>query len=455
MASSRKPNSAELKVVVAERLRSAVPPGARLVLGLSGGIDSVVLLDTLVALASTYPFALSAVHVNHGISSHAPHWAAFCEALCRQRQIPFALEQVVLNRNAGMGLEGAAREARYEALARRAAESDADFIVLAHHRDDQAETLLLHLLRGAGPRGLSGMPERRCIRGVRANLLRPLLDIPRSAIECHARTQGLEWVEDESNQDVGFKRNFLRNRILPELESAFPGAGQAIVRSAANIAEAGELLDNLADEDLAKVASGSGLDRQGLLLMGEVRARNALRRWCEILGAPWPGLAALKELLRQIATADRGAAVHVRFADWSFRLYREALYLEPLMHAVSQDFAVRWQGESELYLADIGGVLRFCPAEGDGLSEARLRSGTVAIGLRRGGESLQPDVRRPARSLKYLFQESGIPTWERNRLPLVFCDGALVLVPGIGIDCRWKAAPGEAGMIVTWDASRH
>lgn len=452
MASSGKSNSAELIAAVAERLRSAVPPNARLVLGLSGGMDSVALLDILAGLATQSQFTLGAVHVNHGISPNAPQWATFCESLCRSRQIPFALEQVTLNHGAGLGLEGAARQARYEALARQASACDADLIVLAHHRDDQAETLLLHLLRGAGPRGLAGMPDSRSIPGTRAMLLRPMLDIPRSDIEAHARATGLEWVEDESNQDVGFKRNFLRSRILPELDKAFPGASQAIVRSAANIAEAGQLLDALADEDLARTVSNGGLNAPALLGLGEARARNVLRRWCGTHGAPWPGLAALKELLRQMSAADNEGSIHIRFGAWSFRLYRDILYLEPVFPAAPDDFALTWQGETELRLANLGGVMRFSSGDG-GLSAVRLRAGKVTLRLRRGGELLQPDCRRPHRTLKYLFHERGIPPWRRDRLPLVFCDGNLVSIPGVGIDCRWKAGPGEPGVIVTWESA--
>jgi len=452
MASSGKSNSAELIEAVAGRLRAAVPPRAKLVLGLSGGMDSVVLLDILARLAAEMQFTLCAVHVNHGISPNAPQWAGFCESLCRQRQVPFAREQVNLDREAGLGLEGAARQARYAALARQATACGADFIVLAHHRDDQAETLLLHLLRGAGPRGLSGMPDSRSMIGTRATLLRPLLDVPRSDIEAHARADGLEWVEDESNQDASLKRNFLRSRILPELERAFPGASQAIIRSTANIAEAGELLDVLADEDLARARSSDGLGMASLLGLGELRARNVLRRWCEVHGAPWPGLAALNELLRQASVSGKSGLINIRFGTWSFRLYRGILHLGPVLPAVPEKFALTWQGEAALRLPGLGGVMHFHPGNGDGLSAARLHAGEVTLGLRRGGELLQPDCRRPHRTLKYLFQERGIPPWRRDRLPLVFCDGSLVSVPGVGIDCHWKAAPGESGMIVTWES---
>jgi len=452
MASTGKSKSVELIEAVAGRLRSAVPPRAKLLLGLSGGMDSVVLLDILAGLSPALKFTLCAVHVNHGISPNAPQWGAFCESLCRQRHAPFALEQVSLDHDAGLGLEGAARQARYEALALQANACDADFIVLAHHRDDQAETLLLHLLRGAGPRGLSGMPDSRTMSRTRAMLLRPLLDIPRSDLEAYAEAAGLEWVEDESNQDTSLKRNFLRNRILPELEKAFPGASQAIVRSASNITEAGGLLDVLADEDLARARVSNGLDVSSLLGLGDARARNVLRRWCELRGASWPGLAPLKELLRQATVAGTTGSINVRFSAWSFRVYRGTVHLESALRVAPEDFALTWQGESVLHLPDFGGAMHFRPSDGDGLSAARLRSGRVTLGLRRGGELLQPDCRRPRRTLKYLFQESGIPPWRRDRLPMVFCDGRLVSVPGVGIDCHWKAAPGEPGMIIAWES---
>src|SRR2546422_4905960 len=206
MASSRKPSSDELASKVAAVLRPVLAQGSHLALGLSGGVDSVALLSLLTGLAPALRFPLRAVHVNHGISPNAGRWAEFCAELCGKSQVPLQLEAADLGPYRNLGLEGAARQARHEVFARL----EADFVVLAQHRDDQAETLLLRLLRGAGLRGLAAMSRLRPLPGARARLLRPLLEVSRAEIEAYARLRGLEWIEDESNADTARQRNFLR-----------------------------------------------------------------------------------------------------------------------------------------------------------------------------------------------------------------------------------------------------
>ncbi len=217
---------------MAAALSQTVPQGAHLALGLSGGVDSVALLSILLELAPALRFSLRAVHVNHGISPNAGRWAEFCSDLCGKSQVPLQLETVDLSPYRSLGLEGAARQARHEVLARL----EADFVVLAQHRDDQAETLLLRLLRGAGLRGLAAMSSLKSFPGSRAQLLRPLLEVSRAEIEAYARLRGLEWVEDESNADTVRQRNFLRREAIPLLKRQFPAASATIARAAAHLA---------------------------------------------------------------------------------------------------------------------------------------------------------------------------------------------------------------------------
>src|SRR3977135_155148 len=239
MGSSRNSSSSELPERVAAVLAPKIFPGAHLALGLSGGLDSVALLSILLELAPALKFSRRAVPVNHGISPNAVRWAEFCTALCARQRVPLQLETVDIGPYRNLGLEAAARRARYEAFAR----VDADFIVLAQHRDDQAETLLLRLLRGAGLRGLAAMSPLRSIPGTRARLLRPLLAVSRADVETHARLRGLEWVEDESNADTIRRRNFLRSDVFPLLERQFPGARATVARAAAPPSSARERAD--------------------------------------------------------------------------------------------------------------------------------------------------------------------------------------------------------------------
>lgn len=457
MAGSGNSNSSSLADGVAAALRLVVHPGEHLVLGLSGGVDSVTLLDILSDLAASMRFSLRAVHVHHGISPNASDWAQFCLDLCRNRNVPLRIERVRVEDYRSLGVEGAARRARYGVYARE----EGDYIVLAHHRDDQAETLLLQLLRGAGPLGMAGMPELRPLAGSRARILRPLLAFGRADVEVWARSRALEWIDDESNIDIARQRNFLRHRVFPLIEERFPAARTTVARSAGHLAEAGALLAELARLDLATVfgfAGVTGADPEnavgvaGLRRLGAMRAKNVLRWLLHSRAIPAPTAAQLDELFRQLVDAREDRTVLLAIHGWEFRRYRGRIYIERARAPVRGSFGEIWRGESRLPLLELGGVLKFKPEEGRGLSAAQLRGAEVAVRVREGGERLQPDMRRPRRTLKNLLQEKGIPPWRRSRWPMLYCGKHLVCVPGIGEDCAWRAGPGEPGLIVSWEA---
>jgi tRNA(Ile)-lysidine synthase len=447
MGNSRNSKSSELPGRAAAAIAPVISPGAHLALGLSGGVDSVALLSLLAELASGMRFSLRAVHVNHGISPNAASWAEFCTRLCARMQVPLQVQAVDIGPYRRLGLEAAARKVRYEVFSR----VDADFVVLAHHRDDQAETLLLRLLRGSGLRGLAAMPPARPLAGARAVLLRPLLGVARAEIEAYARERRLEWIEDESNADTVRHRNFLRHEVLPVLEKQFPAARAAIARAAANLAEARAVLDDLARGDLADCGGDDEVDVRALQRLGEARAKNALRYWCDLHDIEPLSAARLTELLRQLKESRVDAQTSVAAGEWRFLRYRDRLHLQPAAAIGRPDLNEVWNGENALPLLPLGGVLKFKPEEGRGLSAERLRAERVTVRLRRGGERLRLDHRRPRRTLKNLFQEHGVPPWRRDRLPLIYCGESLVSVPGIGDACEFRAAPGEAGLIVTWE----
>jgi tRNA(Ile)-lysidine synthase len=270
--------------------------------GFSGGLDSTVLLDLLAPLCKEEGHALRALHVHHGLSPNADAWERHCAALCAGLRVPLQVAHVEINRAPRTSLEEEARRARHAAFADIAA----DVIVLAHHADDQAETVLLQLLRGAGPKGLAGMPLLKPL-GPNAStlLLRPLLDFPRTALLEYAQARGLQWIEDESNQDDRLKRNFLRNQVAPLLRAGFPAPAQTLSRAARHQAEAAQLLDALADLDLAQAAAGAALgtgvlEVETLKKHDDVRLKNALRRWLDRAGLRQPSAARLDALLRAL-----------------------------------------------------------------------------------------------------------------------------------------------------------
>src|SRR6266702_4222 len=388
MENSRNSSSSELPERVAAALSPAVPPGAHLALGLSGGVDSVALLSILLELAPALRFSLRPVHVNHGISPNAGRWAEFCSDLCRKSQVPLQMETVDLTPYRSLGLEGAARQARHEVFARL----EADFVVLAQHRDDQAETLLLRLLRGAGLRGLAAISPSRSLPGSRARLLRPLLEVSRAEIEAYARLRGLDWIEDESNADTARRRNFLRREAIPLLERQFPAASATIARAALHVAEARELLEEMARADLERCGDGAAVEIRSLRQLGEARAKNLLRHWCEARGIKALAAARINELMRQLRESRADARVGLSVPGWDLLRHRGKLYLEPAGENVGPDFRESWNGENALPLLALGGVLKFKPEEGRGLSLAKLRQAPVTVRVRRGGGGPHRDM---------------------------------------------------------------
>lgn len=441
----------DLVAHVAAQLRGNVFPGAHLVLGLSGGMDSVSLLQILAELAPPMRFSFRALHVNHGISPNAAYWAQFCQRLCESLKVPLAVEAVDLAPFRRLGPEAAARAARWAVFRRHAA----DFLVLAQHRDDQAETLLLQLLRGAGPAGLAGMGSGLALEGAsaaHAQVLRPLLEVSRAEVELFVRARGHQWIDDESNDSVDADRNFLRHRVLPVISRRFAHSATVIARSARILAESAQLLGELGRQDLVALDCDGALDLAGLRALGAARARNALREYCVHHGIAVPGYRLLLEIWRQINGPRKDDQTCLEWDGVALRRYRGRIYIEKSRASALAGFEpVAWNGEPCLPLTAPGGFLNFKPEEGRGLSLDRLRSAPVTVRLRQGGERLQPDPRRPRRTLKNLWQEQGLPPWWRDAQPLVYCGEQLVCVPGLGEEYEWRARPGERGLIVSWD----
>jgi len=446
MASTRNSSPpTDLAARVAAFLARHVRPGERVAVALSGGIDSVALLHLLHEAAPPFGIALSAIHVNHGLSPQADAWQAFCGRLCASLDIPFVTVRVEVRGTAGSGLEAAARKARYAAFARL----DAEHVALAHQRDDQAETLLFNLLRGSGMAGASAMPSARPFPG-RAGLriLRPLLDVSREEIARHAQDRKLAWIEDESNRDLRHARNFLRRQILPRLLERFPGSTVSLARAAAHFAEGEALLEQLAAIDARAAMRDGRIIVAEVARLDEARARNLLRHVLKSGGLAMPDSARLREAVRQVCQAAADRQVAIDLGPCMLYRHRGELWLtQPAAMPQEAD----WRGEATLaWGAD---TLRFRHVEGRGIGMDRLAGKPVRIALRRGGELFRPDARRPRRELRKLLQERGVPPWLRKVMPLLWCGGELVWVPGIGIDCAWQCAPGAVGLMPEWETA--
>ena len=397
---------AALKAQVAAALDAAGVHSGRLVLGLSGGMDSMALLDLLSALRAERSFDLLALHVNHQLSPHANEWSALCAQRSRHYGVPFQAVRVEVERDSPDGLEAAARNARYAVFAGQ----DADAVVLAHHLDDQAETLLLQLLRGAGPRGLAAMPAARPLGAAgRPLLVRPLLEVERERIERYARRHALTWVEDESNADTHHDRNYLRHEVLPRLSARFPGYRQAWLRASRNFADLSEIADAQAQADAAGALRSGGLMVLRLRELSAVRAANLLRWYLVQEGLPLPRRDQLEELLRQLAGARGDAQPSMELGGACVYRHRGLVRVAPASAEGAQSWQVRWRGEPELVLPGGLGRVRFQHLIGAGLAHDKLAGKELVARARSGGERIKLTPNRPTRTLKNLLQEAGMP----------------------------------------------
>jgi tRNA(Ile)-lysidine synthase len=456
MAGSRKsPKNSALPGRVLAVVGRHLKCGDRLIAGLSGGIDSVVLLDLLQRASRRGGFELAAVHVNHQINPAAAQWARFCRALCKTRGIPLTVRRVEVKR--GDSLEAAARAARYRVFGglRGAA------VALAHNLDDQAETVLLQLLRGAGVDGVSAMPEFRTgvvnADGRRAGraksalppaILRPLLEVPRSEIVAYARRRGLDWIEDDSNDDPAFDRNYIRHRVLPVIGERYPAYRQTLLRASRNFAEAAQLAEACAVAD-----AGTGeatLDLRRLRALPLPRVKNALRHFLRAHGLRMPNARKLEECVRQILQAGAAAQPAIALDGGELRRHGDVLHLVQAGAAPSLTLEKRWRGEKRWRVPELGGEFLMQRRRGTGISVAKLAQGELTLRLRRGGERLQPDRARPRRTLKNLLRELGIPEWRREQLPLLYLGDYLVYVGGVGVDAEFQAGIDELGVLPVW-----
>lgn len=429
-----------------------------LLVAYSGGLDSSVLLHLLAVLqqqlrvSSEAPFQLelSAMHVHHGLSMHADTWAQHCQQVCQQYAIPLQITRVNVAKESGQGIEASAREARYNALQQTAA----DFICLAHHQQDQAETLLLQLMRGAGTKGLAGMPELDLVQG----LIRPLLDVSRQALETYANTHALSWVEDDSNQNTHYDRNFMRHKVLPLLATRYSGVHKTLSRAAQHMAEASELLTEFAEMDASQVvAAGLQLNQvclqtNQLATLTEARAKNLLRWWIVQHGLRMPNAEILKQILQQLVSARKDALIDIQLSDsYSVKRYLGLAYIVKDIVPVMLDELV-WHGEPVLSL-NAQDSLIFESCVGQGIAQKYFASSPLRIRLRAGGERFKPEIGRPSRTLKYIFQAHTIPPWLRERMPLVWLGDSLVCIPNIGIDPSVAARPDEMGLLIRWQTN--
>ncbi len=457
-----------------------------LLVALSGGVDSVVLLHVMHGLQQRYPFKLSAMHVHHGLNPAADQWLQFCLALCQRLDIACDSHHLQLPARPANGIEAAARDGRYQALTACMQATSASAMLTAHHQQDQAETLLLQLARGAGVKGLSAMPVWDAAR----QLLRPMLGVTQSAIYGYARQHALEWVSDDSNDNQRFERNFMRHTVIPVMQQRYPQLTQNLARTSQHLAEAQYLLQALADIDLqacqpTQAYAGQSLSLPALLSLGEARAKNVLRHWWAQMQVSPPPSRQLRECWQQVPSVSAQhrfqmvlPATTASTPSHVLQHYAQRLYCQAVLPSLPSTPLV-WSGHAQhiwgawqvhcTLVRGLGIALDRLGLEPNhvvarwnaGLPVQLPKAQALRLHTRQGGERLQPHAQRPTRSLKTCFQLQQVPPWQRGRMPLIsLCSPAsadetrasyttlIGVLPEL-IDVRWQATDDRFGLHFT------
>lgn len=432
-------NTDQLSVQVSRQLGTK----RHLLVAFSGGLDSSVLLHMLVGLRRQWPdLQLRAVHVHHGLSAFADEWVAHCQRQCAAWQLPLVVQHVQVDGRQG-GIEAAARAARYSAFAATLA---ADEVLLtAQHLDDQCETFLLALKRGSGPAGLSAMAAQASLGS--NSLLRPLLGMSRLQLEDYAQQHQLTWIEDDSNQDPRFDRNFLRLQVLPLLNQRWPYFAAATARSASLCAEQEQLLDELLAEQLqALLDEDNALAIDGLLGCSSARRFALLRRWIALFGVTMPSREQLQRLWDEVALCRDDAEPKLQPGPYQIRRFRRRLYLLPIM-ADLREVSLDWSLAEPLELPD--GLGKLSSGEGDICLRAPQPQQKVSVRFAAQGK-IRILGRAHSRPVKKLWQELGVPPWQRERTPLIYYDDQLIAALGVFVSEAGQPPEGELSWRLRW-----
>ena len=429
------------------QLRSLITllqPHQQLLVAFSGGLDSTVLLHQLVTLRDTLAsnYKIRAMHIHHGLSPYADEWGEHCRKVCAQWNVSFEVRRVQLADD-GLGIEAHARAARYQALTD--ALQPEEVLLTAQHLDDQCETFLLALKRGSGPAGLAAMPER--LPFGETELIRPLLGKTRKELEAWAQAHQLTWIEDESNQDDSYDRNFLRLRVLPEIQQRWPHFPQSVARSAELCGEQEQLLDELLAEQLDELIQADGsLLIAPMMPLSDIRRAALLRRWLAQHKAVMPSRAALVRLWDEVATSREDANPRLKFGSYEARRFQGALYWLPVVEGLGDEI-IPWPAPfARLKLPETLGILQLAA---DGIEvRAPFENEPVSVRFKASGQ-FHIVGRERGRSLKKIWQEYGVAPWQRERTPLLYYGEQLIAALGVFVTQDGKATE-ESCWRVDW-----
>ena len=437
-----------------------VPSKNGLAIAYSGGLDSSVLLFLCSQICLRQGIPLSAFHVHHGLSPNADAWLQHCADVCRELAVNFTFEKIVVSNLDGDGVEGSARKGRYLALGRMTAAASIDILLTAHHQDDQAETLLMQMLRGSGIAGLSGMDTFNYAPTLFENpdvmMMRPLLGISRAELEVFAQENNISFINDESNDDVRYLRNALRHQVMPVLEQIAPGFAGRMSRTAKHMRSTHDLIEALAMKDLSACmdVNDSSLNLSSIRLLDAERVSNLFRLWLSKLGVRMPSTSRLSEIRKQLFEAKEDARISVYHEKLVIHRYQNKIYasekaLEPTNESLNVDF--RWSGEEFIEFPQFNGTLYF-RRNLRGLDPLWLTQQSLCLHLRRGGERLKLGENRSTRDMKSHYQSLKIPFWVRQQLPFVSVGSQLIYAARVGMQSQF-CVDGFDQVVFDWVAN--
>lgn len=419
---------------------------------LSAGLDSTVLLHAMSRVISDLPprgeHRLRAIHVHHGLYPDAEAWTEAARAQARGLGCDFQVLRVSVQKQPGQSLEDCARRARYQALL--GAMDEGEVLLTGHHQDDQLETVLLQLMRGAGVAGLAAMPVTAAFGS--GQHFRPLLEFSREDLRHWACRHAVQWIEEPSNRDTNFDRNYLRLQVLPALVARWPAAARGAARSARYCGEALGLLEQLASEDFQRCRVDGDLLVQALQGLDQPRLGNLVRYWVDRSGLPNPPAHVLSLLTEQVLNARPQALPCLSWPGAEIRRYRGRL-ISQATRVPGPGGSLPWPAGTVLELPCELGSLSLVPGSGPGLDPATVAGQDLEVRFRQGGEKLRLAGREGRHSLRDLFQEGGVLPWMRDRVPLVYVGGRLAAVGQFWIDQGFAARPGENALHVLWEGA--
>lgn len=418
----------------------------RVIVAYSGGLDSHVLLHALAQLrdSSAQPFVLEALHIHHGINQQADAWVEHCQLVCEQLQVSITVKFVTCDRQQA-SLENQLRKARYQIFSEALLEND--LLALAHHGDDQAETLMLRMLRGTGPHGLAGMPVERSLG--QGSLIRPLLGFTRTDLETYAQQHGLQWVEDDSNADTVFDRNFLRHQVMPELAQRWPHYRTNFARNAQVAKDAQQSLDYFLERELQPQMTKhqGGLECAWLRSYDVAVQINLLRAWLTLRGLPLPGYRHLQQVLDEVVNVRLDAQPLVNWSGAEVRRFQGVLFALAPMASHDASAVLSWDVDEGLLMPGAG-VLTARALSGEGLyvpSGAKL-----SVRFRQGGERCKVAGHAHSKLLKKLLNSLQLEPWLRDRLPLIYVNDELAALGDVAICEGFQASADQQGYCLRW-----